>query len=130
MVPVPQSPLILRQGIVLDWTVVESPISAVKLHETTARPRDAGSPQRAPHAVAFASFQEGNSRAIRTARSKLWTLISSTFTPRGTGWREPAFASRILAQIRRATSNDARPTSRPRWARSASPVPGVLVAPT
>src|SRR2546425_962231 len=63
-----------------------------------------------PGHAAFASFHAGNSRAIRTARSKLWTLISSTFTPSGTGFRERTSASRILAQILRATSNEARPT--------------------
>src|SRR6266511_4505833 len=73
----------------------------------------------------FASFHVGNSLAMRTARSKLWTLISSTFTPKDTGWRDPVFASRILVQILRATSRDARPTSRPRWARRASSVSGV-----
>src|SRR5207247_3529522 len=80
--------------------------------------------------AAFASFHAGNSRAIRTASSKLWTLISSMFTPSGTGWRERTFASRIRVQIRRATSNDPRPASLPRPGISASSVSGVIVAPS
>src|SRR5207249_3870875 len=80
--------------------------------------------------AAFASFHAGNSVAIRTASSKLWMLISSTFTPSGTGLGEAALASRTFAQILRATSNEARPISRPRWARRASSVSGVIVAPS